>query len=844
MPRGFLRGRGAGDPAVAARHSYECLRTLLNRNTLLLERMAEIEAELRFHPPHSPFLRGKIARLSDETLLLCEDLNLLAEDRFRGLYRAYDLVRSDLARLLHERIANRELVPLALPLEDVEQAHRGLTGDKAYNLSRVREALPEIVPPGFVLTTEAYWSFVNARGLFPTLLPILQELEAIRDQDLLRDRLATIQARIDEAPVPERIEREIVRQAGRHPAGSRWAVRSSALGEDGTFSFAGQFDSLLNVPEDGLVPAYRQVLRSRFRARAAVYRRTVGLREIDTPMAVLFLALVEARSAGVLYTRDPGDRQEDCMTIHAVWGLAAELVSGRAEADRFLLTRSEARACVEEHIARKTDRVVGDPSGGTRIEKLPGDRAGQASLDAEDRKQLWEAAHRLERVFDCPLDIEWVIDEGGRLWIVQARPLVLQGRPAEPASRAVGPEAPLLEDGITIQAGRASGPAVLVKGARLPRRVPEGSILVVPAATPEIAALLPFIGGCISETGNPAGHAAALLREWSVPSLFGVEQALHRLAGEEVVGLDATNRRVHRGSPWPELARKKQAPPPARKSAWASDPLCKRIFPLHLLDPSSPQFRPRGCSSLHDIVRLVHEKAVESMFELGDRLAGQTGRGSRQLKSDIPLNLMVLDLGEAIAGGAKGPKRVEPGEIDSVPFRAIWTGIADPGVSWAGRKVVSLKGFASVLVSSVATSGTGGRSMGDRNYVLVARDYMNMNLRLAYHYTMIDTLVGESAENNFVTFRFRGGAAQPGRRELRARFISDVLLRSRFAVDRRGDLVTAWLRRYPRPRCEQALAMLGRLMACSRQMDMLIENVNAAREYADRFLAGDYEAFS
>ena len=96
---------------------------------------------------------------------------------------------------------------------------------------------------------------------------------------------------------------------------------------------------------------------------------------------------------------------------------------------------------------------------------------------------------------------------------------------------------------------------------------------------------------------------------------------------------------------------------------------------------------------------------------------------------------------------------------------------------------------------------------------------------------------------SFVNFRFRGGGARADRRELRAKFLAETLRRSRFAVDRRGDLVTAWFRRYPRARCEEALDVLGKLMACSRQLDMLIANTRIAHEYAERFLAGEYEIF-
>jgi pyruvate,water dikinase len=805
--------------------------------------MSEVEADLRFYLPASPYIQRKITRVIDDTLLLTEDLNVLAGGRFNGLYRSFDRIRAELNQQFCALASDRALIPLSLPLQGVAKAPRGLAGNKAYNLGRVMEALPGHVPSGFVITTEAYWRLMHEGGLSSVVLPLLQELEAIRDQDLLHSRLEKIQRMILEARIPEDIVEEIRRHAGTETAVGGWAVRSSAEGEDGRFSFAGQFESLLNVPDRELPTAYQRVIRSRFKPRAFVYRRTLHLREIDTPMAVLFLRFVEPRSAGVLYTRDPGDRDKDCMLIQSVWGLAQELVGGRMDGDLFALARSSADRILEERILPKSRKLVGNPSGGLRLERLPGELVNGSSLSPGDLKGLWEVGHRLERHFGGPLDIEWVTDQEGKIWVMQARPLVLQAHGVEVHPRAPVEETPILEGGTPIQAGRASGPLVRVEGSVMPRGIPEGAILVVPVATPELATLLPSLSGCISETGNPAGHAAALLREWKVPSLFGVEGALHILEKEETIGLDATHRRIYRGCPWPEPTEKKAKREPSRESAWEDDPLCKHIFPLHLIDPASSRFRVDGCSSLHDIVRFVHEKAVEALFDLGDKEAGRRKYTAKRLKTDIPLHVMVLDLGGALAEEEQDRRAVEPAKIQSVPFQAIWQGISDPMVSWAGRQQVSLKGFTSVMVSSMAGGGSEGRRLGEQNYLLAARDYMNMNLRLAYHYTMVDALVGESPENNFVNFRFRGGGARADRRELRARFLSEALLRSRFAVDRRGDLVTAWFRRYPRTRCEEALATLGRLLACSRQLDMLIANVGIAHEYAERFLAGEYDAF-
>ena len=198
----------------------------------------------------------------------------------------------------------------------------------------------------------------------------------------------------------------------------------------------------------------------------------------------------------------------------------------------------------------------------------------------------------------------------------------------------------------------------------------------------------------------------------------------------------------------------------------------------------------------------------------------------------------------ALAPEALSKKEVRPEEIRSLPFQALWRGMSHPQVSWAGRKEIDLKGFASVMVSSLGQDMGAMRKLGDPNYLLVGPDYLNLNIRLAYHYAMVDSLVGPVIENNYVNFRFQGGGGSRERRDLRARFLKEVLLSSRFSVDLRGDLVTAWLRGYAQPPSEAGLELLGKLMGCARQLDMLMENESVMRRYVERFLAGDYQAFA
>jgi hypothetical protein len=153
----FSKKRSAAQkPGRDPRHVYECLRNLLNRNTLLLEQMSEIEADLRFYLSTSPAIQKKISRTVDETLLLAEDLNVLSQGRFAGLYRAFGRIRGEVSHQLSVMATGQHLLRMALPLAEVSKAPRGLAGNKAANLGRVMEVLPDRVPSGFVVTTEAY----------------------------------------------------------------------------------------------------------------------------------------------------------------------------------------------------------------------------------------------------------------------------------------------------------------------------------------------------------------------------------------------------------------------------------------------------------------------------------------------------------------------------------------------------------------------------------------------------------------------------------------------------------------------------------------------------------------
>ncbi len=805
------------------RHRFEGFRYLLEANSELLELMADLEADLRHVPLGELRVRGPLLRLLEGTLLLAETLNVLTSDRFSGLYQAHARIDAAVRRLLRESL--QPTAPLVVSLAEIGAADASRVGGKAANLAAVRAALPDLVPDGFVVTTEAYWRVLRQGDVLHRLRELMSEMEVLTDHALFGERTRAARELVEATAVPADVAAALRAAAAALPSRpTRWAVRSSAVGEDGAMSFAGQFESVLGVAGDGLVDAYHKVLVGRFSDRAVMFRLLAGLTEVATPMAALVMPMLEPRSAGVAYTRDPREPDSERMLVNATWGLADRLVAGRAPADTFLLRRDPPGEPVTVHVAAK------DGDGG---------RAETASLSRDEVERLARIALDVEAAFGAPQDIEWVLDRDGRFWVVQSRPLAMMDAAAPRRERRRMPE-PIVRGGITVAPGRAVGPVhhMLDPGDPPPA---EGAVLVVEQAVPELGTVLPRLAGLIAEQGSPAGHLAALLRELGIPSLFGVAGVRTALEQGQPVGLDATGRVIYPGTPWPEVKERVEARLRRVRQQHSSHPLDELVIRLDLVDPMASSFRPSRCRSLHDIIRFCHEKAVAALFDASDREVERERQRPLTLLTGLPLDFVLIDLGGSVAPAARDAGRVEPDDVRSVPFRAIWSGIVTPGVRWAGRTGVSLQGFASVLLSQ--QERTGPRGLGDRNYMVVAPRYLNLNARLAYHFAMVDSWVEDAAENNFVNFRFRGGGAGPGRRDLRARFLAEVLLTAGFGVDRRGDLVTAWLRRHSRVQSEDGLRLLGRLMGCARQLDMVLEDERGVRIWVDRFLAGDYEAF-
>ncbi|MEV0307139.1 PEP/pyruvate-binding domain-containing protein [Nonomuraea fuscirosea] len=286
---------------------------------------------------------------------------------------------------------------------DFSEIHAGMlaeVGGKAANLGELtRAGLP--VPPGWVLTTEAYRQ-------------VALDLETSGEDLAARARRHLLQA-----PVPDDVREEILKAYATLGDDVPVAVRSSATAEDLPFaSFAGQQDTFLNVVGGAaVVDAVRRCWASLWTDRAVAYRESNGIDHAAVRLAVVVQAMVDARVAGVMFTANPVTGRRHEAVIDASPGLGEAVVSGAVNPDRFLVFDGR---ILERHAGDKRLVIRSLPGGGT--ERVETAYDGLCLTDDEVLR-LAELGNRVEKHYGSPQDTEWALDDDGRLWLTQARPI-------------------------------------------------------------------------------------------------------------------------------------------------------------------------------------------------------------------------------------------------------------------------------------------------------------------------------------------------------------------------------------------------------------------------------------
>ncbi|MDO9535617.1 MAG: PEP/pyruvate-binding domain-containing protein [Bacillota bacterium] len=296
-------------------------------------------------------------------------------------------------------------------LEELNKDDVYVAGKKCCNLGEMRQAgLP--VPPGFVLSLEAYKKFMKDSGAEDAIVDYLNNNKEKLEKDLsmFNDASDYINKLIADKEVPAELTEMIHEYYEKLCEDCKIPNVPLAVRSSGPVSMPGQFDTFLNIRgKDEVVKRIVQVWGSSFNARAMAYRLQRGVPVESSPIGVAAIKMVNAKSSGVMFTIDPLNGDRSRIFIEGSWGLGESLVSGQVTPDKYILDKVTMEVS-KKTICSKVMELIYGPEGDVIPMDISEDRRDAPCLNDEELLQLAKYGKLIEKHYGVPQDIEWAVD--------------------------------------------------------------------------------------------------------------------------------------------------------------------------------------------------------------------------------------------------------------------------------------------------------------------------------------------------------------------------------------------------------------------------------------------------
>ena len=433
--------------------------------------------------------------------------------------------------------------------EELSKSDIGIAGGKGANLGELTQAgIP--VPPGFVVTAQAYKYFMDEAGINDQVMEILDAID-INDTKALQAAAEEIKTIIIESPIPDDLVlfireyyNELCQRVGEDDTDV--AIRSSATAEDlPEASFAGQQDTFLHVSGDDEVIEYiRKCWASLFEARAIFYREENDFEHSKVYIAVVVQKMANADKAGVMFTVNPSTGEEIAL-IEGSWGLGESVVSGDVTPDNYQVDKKD-NEIINVTISDKKVMYTNDENGTSVKVEVPEEKRKERVLSDAELVELTEMGKRVQAHYGEPMDTEWAFEKD-MLFLLQARPITTLGNASEEAGDASSDLGDVLVRGLGASPGMASGTVKIILDIDELDKIKDGDIMVTTMTTPDMVPAMRRASGIVTDEGGVTCHASIISRELGIPCVVGTGDATATLEENTGVTLDGKKGLVFEG---------------------------------------------------------------------------------------------------------------------------------------------------------------------------------------------------------------------------------------------------------------------------------------------------------
>ena len=446
---------------------------------------------------------------------------------------------------------------------ELNKSSGSVAGGKGANLAEIYN-LKVPVPPGFVVTAQAYDYFIKKSNIVQKISSLLSEID-YENTAQLDDVTKQVRALIEKAEFPLELKEEIIESyealsldshggssadelIGHHDDGVFVAVRSSATTEDlAEASFAGQQDTFLNVKgNDSLLLHIKRCFASLFTPRATYYRNKKGFVHEKSSLAVVVQKMINSEKSGVIFSKDPSTKRDDVI-IEAVWGLGEGIVSGQITPDRYIVSKKNSGnlEIIEKSIGNKKIAIVRGKNDGKETINLDEEKSNQQVLKNHEVIDLAEIALRLEEHYKKAQDIEFAIS-GEKIYVVQTRPITTLERRAE-VDAGQDLKGEVILTGLAASPGIGFGKIKIVESMDDLQKVKTGDVLVTKMTNPDMVVTMQRSAAIVTDEGGLTAHAAIVSREMGIPAVVGTQDATTKLKDGEIITVNGFTGKIYKG---------------------------------------------------------------------------------------------------------------------------------------------------------------------------------------------------------------------------------------------------------------------------------------------------------
>ena len=436
---------------------------------------------------------------------------------------------------------------LLVNFNQVNKSDIPLVGGKGANLGEMINAgFP--IPPGFIVTSKAYYQVIEANNLKPQIISILDQIDS-KDIHSLNQASHKIKKLILRASIPQELSNEIIKHYLKLGANNRHclvAVRSSATAEDlPDASFAGQQETYLNIQgEANVIQSIRACWASLFEPRAIFYRQEKHFDHFQVGIAVPVQKMVQSEVSGIMFTVNPVTNNKNQIVIEAIWGLGEKIVQGAYTPDHYLVQKLSWKI-LQKQTNKQFKQLTWVKNKNKEI-KLKKNLQLKPKLSDEQIITLAKLGQKIQQHYFFPQDLEWAV-ENNKIYIVQSRPITtinLNPKLEKPIDVS---QLKLLLKGEPASPGIITGHVKQLKSAKEINQLSPGEILVTDMTTPDFVPAMKKASAIVTNKGGQTSHAAIVSRELGIPCIVGTGNATKLLKNGHVITINGQTGEIFSG---------------------------------------------------------------------------------------------------------------------------------------------------------------------------------------------------------------------------------------------------------------------------------------------------------